>query len=372
MSKKIWSVKLGTRIFGGFGILFVLLLVVACVGLGALRTVVNNWHKADIANEQVKTILEARRHEKNFVIRGDLEYVKKVEALIADFRKKTEQNAGQNDSQEEKKAQAQALEDLNKYITAFHDYVAGRKAQDAALADMGSRSLEVLAEVEAILAAQKSQLDELLKVAADSESSVQINDRRNKMEDVSRMARVFLEARSFEKEYAAAGDKKHETEVETRITQMLDIAKNLRSRFMQQTNIDQIDKVSASIQAYSENFARLTELAVRKSTADQKMVDAARALQDVCDKARIEYINEMNRTVSQAMFMIVAGAGSGLLIGIFLSWFLTRLITKSLKKVINGLSDGAGQVAGAAGQISATSQHLAEGVSQEAAALAGC
>ena len=71
MLKRILNVKLGTKIFGGFGMLSILLLVVACVGLGALRIVVNNWHKADIADEQIKTILEARRHEKNFVIRGD-------------------------------------------------------------------------------------------------------------------------------------------------------------------------------------------------------------------------------------------------------------------------------------------------------------
>ncbi len=369
MLKKILNVRLGTKIFGGFGMLCFLLLVVASVGLGTLRTIVDNWHKADIADEQIKTILEARRHEKNFVIRGDSEYVKKVEALVADFQKMAEQSAGRNASGEEKKAQEQSLEEMNKYNKAFHDYVAGRKAQDEAVADMGSRSLEVLSELEAILADQKSQLDELLQGARDVDSSVQISDKRSKMEDAKRMATVFLEARSFEKEYVASGDAKHRTETETRITQILDIAKDLRSRMKQQTNVAQIDQVSASIRAYSGGLTKLTELADRKTTADQKMVDAARALQGVCDKARAEFMDEMNRHVSRAMFTLMAGAGSGLVIGIFLAWFLTRVITKPLKEVIKGLLSGAEQVSDAAGHISDASQHMAEGASEEAASI---
>ena len=369
MVKRMLNVKLGTKIFGGFGMLSILLLVIACVGLGALRIVVNNWHKADLADEQIKTILEARRHEKNFVIRGDLEYVKNVETLAADFRKKAEQSTDRNISREEKKVQEQSLDEMNKYISAFHDYVAARKAQYEAVADMGSRSLEVLSEVQAIVTDQKSQLDELLKKTGDTDSSVQINDKRSKIEDVNRMATAFMEARSFEKEYVASGDAKQRTEAEKRITQVLDIAKELRSGLKQQTNIAQIDKISASIRAYSEGLSKLAKLDGRKATADQKMVNAARALQEVCDKARAEFMDEMNRNVSRAMFILTTGAGSGLLIGIFLSVFLTRAITKPLKEVIKGLLGGAEQVADAAGHISETSQQMAEGASEEAASI---
>ena len=45
MLKRILNVKLGTKISGGFGMLCILLLVVACVGLGALRIIVNNWQR---------------------------------------------------------------------------------------------------------------------------------------------------------------------------------------------------------------------------------------------------------------------------------------------------------------------------------------
>ena len=369
MLKRIFNVKLGTKIFGGFGMMLALLVVVSCVGLGAMWIIVKNLHKADIADEQVKTILEARRHEKNFMIRGGAKYVKKVDALVADFREKAEQGISQSDSQEEKKVVEESLEELNKYITGFHEYVDSKKAQDEALAGMTARSLVALSEVEAILGDQNSQLDELLKKTEESGSGAEIRDKTNNVEDANRIAKLFLEARSFEKDYVASEDKKHKAEVETRVAKLLGIAGDLRSRFRQQTNIAQIDKVSASIRAYSESLSRVAGLAERKAEADRKMVDSARAVQDVCGKAKAAYMNEMDRNVSLARFVILTCVGLSLLVGMFLSFFLTWAITKPLRAVINGLLAGAEQVATAAGQISSTSHSMADGASEQAAAI---
>lgn len=207
MLKRMLNVRLGTKIFGGFGMLLVLLVIVSCVGLSVLWVVVNNRHKADIADEQVKTILEVRRHEKNFVIRGEAQYANKVDSLIADFRNKAEQ-AERGGSQEEKNFLGQSIEELNKYLSGFHEYVSSKNNQDAALADTEARSLAALSEVEGILDDQKSQLDELLKKAGDNGLSAAINDKITKMEDANRIASLFLEARSFEKEYVSTGDEK--------------------------------------------------------------------------------------------------------------------------------------------------------------------
>ena len=270
MLEKILNVKLGTKIFGGFGMLLALLAIVSSVGLGALLMVVNNRHKADIADEQLRTILEARRHEKNFVIRGNDEYVEKVDALVADLRKKAEQSESQADSEGERKLLGQTLKELNKYITGFHEYVDSKKTQNGALADMEAKSIAALLEVESILADQKSQLDGLLKKTADSGSNEEISDRRGKMEDANRIAKLLLEAGSFEKEYVASGDKKHKAEVEKRMAKLLDIAGDLRSKFRHQTNITQADKVSASIGAYSEALSRLAELVEQRRQPTRK------------------------------------------------------------------------------------------------------
>ena len=64
---------------------------------------------------------------------------------------------------------------------------------------------------------------------------------------------------------------------------------------------------------------------------------------------------------------------SGMIIGgllaLALGVLITRSINRALRQVIEGLSDGAQEVAAAAGQVSAAAQSLAEGSSEQAASL---
>ncbi len=369
MLQKLLNQKLGTKIFGGFGILLVLLAIISCAGLKAMTVVAGMWQKAEVSEDLVKMILEARRHEKNFIIRTDASYAQKVDDMVADFRNRAEKAIRQSDSETEKEGLQRALGELGKYAGAFHSYVDGKKAQDAVVVEMEARSLAALKETDSILTDQKNQLDELLKYAGEGGSEGAISDKKTKMEDANRIAKWFLEVRGFEKEFAVSGDKKHRVEVESRIAKILEISKDLRSRFKQQVNLDQTDKVIASVQAYSQSFAKYASLADQKKAADSTMVDSARAVQEICDKARLEFASDMSRSTRYARMIILSVSGLALLAGIILSSLLTWAITRYLKGVIGGLLNGAEQVAGASGVISDTSRQLAEGASQQAAAI---
>jgi len=72
---------------------------------------------------------------------------------------------------------------------------------------------------------------------------------------------------------------------------------------------------------------------------------------------------------SFARNMIIAISAVAILVGLAIAFFLSRGVTRSLHKVIDGLSEGATQVISASGQISGASQSLAEGASQQAAAI---
>jgi methyl-accepting chemotaxis protein len=68
------------------------------------------------------------------------------------------------------------------------------------------------------------------------------------------------------------------------------------------------------------------------------------------------------------LLILVIGI-SALVLGITLSFFITRSITRPLNRVIDGLTEGAEQVASAAGEVSSASQSLAEGSSEQAASI---
>lgn len=76
------SVKLGI----GFFLVLFFTTVVAISGLYAVRTIEANLKIQRSASAMAQGILQARRHEKNFIIRGDGKYVSKVDKIIATVR----------------------------------------------------------------------------------------------------------------------------------------------------------------------------------------------------------------------------------------------------------------------------------------------
>jgi len=81
---KNWS--LGLKIGTSFSLVFVLLGVIGYSGYSSLLKVVDSSGKSDSVQAIVKNLLEARRHEKNLIIRKEAEYRDKTLKAIADVK----------------------------------------------------------------------------------------------------------------------------------------------------------------------------------------------------------------------------------------------------------------------------------------------
>src|SRR5271157_5680446 len=77
------NLKIGARIALGFAVLMVLLAFVTAMGFVGLREVGAKVAGVRAAKDTSITILEARREEKNFILRGGQDYVDKVKAAVA-------------------------------------------------------------------------------------------------------------------------------------------------------------------------------------------------------------------------------------------------------------------------------------------------
>jgi methyl-accepting chemotaxis protein len=78
--------KLRTKIASGFVFVLILTCVVSYVGWDGMGKIADRVEKADDTNGMIKMILQARRHEKNFIIRGDAKYVQEVKREIVTLK----------------------------------------------------------------------------------------------------------------------------------------------------------------------------------------------------------------------------------------------------------------------------------------------
>jgi methyl-accepting chemotaxis protein len=77
------NIKISMKIAVGFGIVVFLMLIIGYAGMSGMKETVDRVVKADDVNRLVKMTQQARQQEKNFIIRGDQEYINKVDDLIA-------------------------------------------------------------------------------------------------------------------------------------------------------------------------------------------------------------------------------------------------------------------------------------------------
>lgn len=78
--------KLSTKIVSGFLFVFLITGIIVFIGWQGLSSVSDRAFKSDDSQAILRLLLEARRHEKNFILRGEQEYAERVQKAINELK----------------------------------------------------------------------------------------------------------------------------------------------------------------------------------------------------------------------------------------------------------------------------------------------
>jgi len=344
--------------------------------------------KADDSNRIIKWALEARRHEKNYILRNDEQYAKRVHdqveqiiALAEDMKSRFKQSS--NDAKADdvitqarvyqesfdqlvasRKHAERIIASAQEYKEAFNQYVAAdgkRNTADVAMVD-AARGLEQVAET--IRAEQKAQY-----ATIQQEVAANVADKLAKADDANRLIKWAEEARLEEKNFMLRGDKKYVTENDATMKNIYGLCGDLTTRFNQQKNKDQMANVLAAAQNYKSAYDGWVSLDDQQKHEEEAMVAAARDFNKGGDELRQGQKAKMEEASASATMLMLMLAAGGVILGSLMAFFITRSITKPINRIITGLNEGGEQVNDAAAQVSTASQQLAEGASEQASAL---
>ena len=161
--------KLSVKLYGGFGLIIILLLGVAVVGYSSLDDLTLRTARIEDANQLVKWILECRRHEKNYIIRGEGEYVEKVDGLAAQIIDRTGTARARFSRETDLKRLDEVTGQTRAYHQTFKAYVAAGSGKEAAQGDdMSSQAGVVMVQAArgAIKACEELKADQVREMAA--------------------------------------------------------------------------------------------------------------------------------------------------------------------------------------------------------------
>lgn len=345
------NMKLATKLALGFGIVLVLTGVVAFMGYNGLNNVAHSVDIADDANRMVKDMLECRRQEKNFVLRGFTVWggdtqnaVEKLDDNVAEFETLVEEMTAKLTEQEDIDAMAGIGQHLGGYKAAFDEYVALEKQKEEADAQMVEAARTVIEVAEEMRADQKEKLHAELDAGADAEA---IKDRLGKADDADRLVKWMLEVRREEKNYMLRHDQKHVDLARATVADMLTLLEDMKVRFKDTANDAQADQVITALQAYQDAFDDYVDAVTAQAEQGTAMVTAAREVQGEAEEMRAHEKEAMLAAQSSATTTALGAAGLALLLGIGAALVITQTITKPvtiLQRVAERIAEGDTQV----------------------------
>ena len=171
-----------SKLTGSFAVILVLTSLVGYFGYQGVNKLDTRIVKADDVNRLVKGILEARIEEKNYILRGDPVYAKKVADKIQIIRAQIQATRSRFQKKENIKQIDAVQKIVNLYDDAFQSYVMLEGEKNSAVKLMRSAGQNALKQSESIRSDQKSQL---AKIQTDRDTF--LDDRLSKADDSNRM-----------------------------------------------------------------------------------------------------------------------------------------------------------------------------------------
>ena len=335
------NMKLGVKTISGFVVVLLLLSVVAYIGYSGMAGVVDRVYKAEDMNTIIQKMLEIRRQEKNFIIRGDKEYVDRVQKIAEEAKQQANKTKDTFKDPANKKQMDDVLAAVGQYEKAFANYVAFQAeivSHDAEMVE-SARELHEVAEV--IRQEQKvAYINQLYLLMKDSGADTEaLSDRLSKADDANRIIKWSLESRQQEKNFLMRGDNKYAEAVHKFNEEILALAKDMKSRFDQAHNKEQADKIIESLNAYEKAFDEVVKLKEMQKEADSAMVAGARAAQEFGEVAGADQKAKMEAQISTANTTILGAAILAILLGVGFAIFISRAVTGGIGQVVSNFKE---------------------------------
>jgi len=141
-------------------------------------------------------------------------------------------------------------------------------------------------------------------------------------------------------------------------------------------NIKQVEeiKLAASqyqdaVNGFSKTSTELQEVGKRRGVTGDAVLEASEAVAKVAMDQTSTISKESAAALSSSAFIMIIGLIAALVIGISLAIYLIRSITGPIIRAVESITSANSQVVSAAGEISESSQALAEGASQQASSI---
>jgi len=276
MVQKFRDLKMGIKVFGGFAIVLLLLIMIAVFGYNGLTGVVNRASNKDDVNMLVKLFLKSREHEKNYIMRHDSSYADELKVSIKSLSSKALELKQIFKDQYNKDQMDRVVKASNSYKQKFDSFSDIRKQKELTMSDMRQRAKKVRNDCDVVA---HDQMDQLKKMK--EKNAVFINTKLKNADDANMLLKLALNAKS-KRILLMQGNFELFDEWKGINKKIFHLLLDMKSRFKLQKNIDQSNTIFKHYHEYeNEVISFVKQFKIYMKSIEKNGLLSLKAIEDI-------------------------------------------------------------------------------------------
>jgi methyl-accepting chemotaxis protein len=377
--------RLSTKLFLGFSLVAVICLALVggslyvMRGVGQEARVLSNQYmpQTQMASRMERDLLKAMVDMQGYQLSFD-------KAYLVSFRKNMEEMKKQLDEAQkfvEKYPHLEALKaNTAKAVKSLKDYAGLVQETEKAVGDIHKIRAKLESSAQDFLKiCNEFAEDQLDKLNKDFQTGAAQNILKDLLDAFSGINDVISLDYVIQLDTARAQlfrDPKILSEAMGKFMEMENQLSSIQKKTTDDNNIGQLDDVRISASDYKSQmgkmlatFQKLSALEKQRQIAEDTVLQAAMASANTGIDEAGKRAGQVDQILAWSIFLLIVGICIGAVLSLALSMFITRSITRPLAGYIDNLKESAEEVTQASDRLSAESQAMAQGATQQAAAL---
>lgn len=394
------SVK--AKLSAGFAILLLLILFIAFFATSSLNGLMESNDKVKQLSSINYLVQEARLEEKNYLLRGEQQYVESAQKLIESATATLESAQEFLESPEQKAAIAKILADLESYkarLLGAVDQLDESEAAQVAMEEAAREAVALFVELEQVL--QERAMEQLR-----SGQEIAARDSFRLVDKAGEMARQMLGARIIEKNYVRMERPADAVSLGEQVDSLKEGVAEIGLALSGAGQAARINQLGGALQTYEVQFQSLTRNLAQLGTEVESMTTAARSAISQSDAALSAQVSAMTALKDQASRLMLIVTVAALVLGVGAALLITRMIvgpldqlvghagrvadgdlthnintdrkdelgrlmmamqvmTENLRHMVKEVADGVAQIASASEELSAVTEQTSAGAGQQ-------
>jgi len=276
MIQSFRDLKMGIKVFGGFSIVLVLLMIVAYFGYSGLTGVVERASNKENVGLLIKAFLQARQHEKNYIMRNEDSYIDKLKDSTKFINTKASELKKIFKDQLNIDKMNSVIQAVSLYESGFENYIDYRKQKQKTMTDMRQKANIVRNACETL---QNDQMDQLKELRIKNEAY--LKEKVTNADDANRILKFALDAKA-KRILLMHGNFELYDEWKEINKKVFDLTNKLKSRFKKTKCIKQADAILYNYKKYEIvviNF--VDQFKSSKKNIEQNASIAAKSIENI-------------------------------------------------------------------------------------------